>query len=593
MSKLNYIFASLSLLCLPALASAQYFQEGGIAYTVLSATERTVEVSPLNSGYRGSVNIPSTVTYGGVTYDVVALGSQAFSFCTLSSVAIPSSVTRIKYGCFWDCNGLATITLPASVLEIEELALAANNLTAIQVDEGNPNYRSVDGMLFSKDTATIISCPITKSGVLVLPPATRHIAPLAFVFCHIDGVALPDGLRSIGRSAFADNRQLNNVVIPASVVHIGGNPFAGCTALSSLSVAEGNAHYNMDGMMIYSADGDTLASAHKSADSVLLPATLRVVNGFGGNVDVRYVRVPEGVTTIGLEAFQSSSLAGIDMPSHLESIGDNAFYNCLQLTRVGMPTSLSAMGSSCFSMCQRLTSVAIPNGLRIIPELAFSSCSSLESITWGDAVEELGAYAFPGCAFTELRLPPTLRVVRLYAFAKFAGGANLRRVEFTAPLDTVEALVFVYHHINMLRFRNDTPPVAVPTTSYGEEYDFLSYANVDSIIIPCGSLGAWQEDNYWGQFADKFHEDCNGIESPAECRVDVFPNPATDRMTIQAPAGLRSAELLNALGQAVLFSAGHGDKAVLEVGGLARGMYMLRVRLGDGDGMATRKVLLR
>lgn len=592
MSKLNYIFVSLSLLCLPALASAQYFQAGGIAYTVLSATEHTVEVAPLNNGYRGSVNIPSVVTYGGVTYDVVALGKDAFYGSTVSSVAIPSSVTRIKNGCFWSSNGPATINLPASVLEIEELALTANNLSAIQVDEGNPNYRSIDGMLFSKDTTTIFSCPTTKSGVLTLPTITRHIAPSAFMLCsNIVGVALPEGLRSIGRSAFGDNRQLNNVVIPASVSHIGANPFAGCTALNSLSVAEGNANYYMDGMMIYSAGGDTLASAHKSADSVFLPATLRVVNGFGANRDVRYVRVPDGATTIGREAFQSSSLVGIDLPSNMETIGDNAFYYCTQLTRVGMPTSLGAMGNSCFCLCQRLTSVDIPNGMRIIPNSAFNSCSSLSRITWGNAVEEIGEFAFPGCAFSELRLPPTLRIVRTSAFAKYGGGANLRRVEFTAPLDTVEAFVFVYQHIEMMRFKNDTPPVAVATTDGGVDYDFLYWAEVDSMAIPCGSLGTWQADSYWGQFADKYHEDCSGIESAEECKLDVFPNPATDRITIQAPDGLRSAELLNALGQPVLFSAGDGDKAVLEVGGLARGLYMLRVKLMDG--MATRKVVLQ
>ena len=256
----HHIIKSLAILLaaafLPAVASAQNFMSGGIGYHVLSSEDHTVEVTGKESctPYSGNINIPATVTYNGETYDVVALGEEAFSQASLSGITIPSSVTQIKYGCFLFASGPSSITIPASVSVIEPMAFAAFNLNAINVDENNPNFMSMDKMLFSKDTTTLVECLMTKSGVVTLPQCTRHLAANAFAYCqNITGVTLPEGLESIGYWAFVDNQHLNNVVIPSSVTHIAPGPFVNCPALNNLSIAEGNTHYYMDGMMIYSA----------------------------------------------------------------------------------------------------------------------------------------------------------------------------------------------------------------------------------------------------------------------------------------------------------------------------------------------------
>ncbi|MBR1549165.1 MAG: leucine-rich repeat domain-containing protein [Bacteroidales bacterium] len=339
----------------------------------------------------------------------------------------------------------------------------------------------------------------------------------------------------------------------------------------------------MDGTMIYSAGGDTLISAHKSADSVFLPNTLRVVNGFGGNSNVRYVHVPDGVTTIGTEAFNGSSLVSIDLPSHLDFIDEYAFYYCQSLTRVGMPATLDTMGEGCFHSCDHLTSIDIPSGLRIIPEAAFFMCTSLSNITWGDAVEVIDTCAFGDCSFTELTLPQTLRVVKNTAFIGDYNG-RLNKVVFSAPVDTIEMDAFYSQSLSSLWLHNSQPPV---TTDDG----CLDGAVVDSIFIPCGSLNAWLADDYWGQFADKYHEDCNGIDDAATLKVYVYPNPASDRLTVNGVEGNGTAELVNTLGQPVLKRELVGGRGDIEVGTLARGAYFLRVHTNDG--VVTRKVILR
>jgi len=511
---IKIIIGGMLLLCLPGVASAQYFIADGLGYNILSAAEHTVEVTVNETctTYSGTFDIPSTVTYLGESYDVVALGEMAFYRAALSGLTIPSSVTEIRQGCFRDATGLATIHIPATVTHIDVWALAANGLASIEVDEGNPNYGAVDGILYSKDTATLVQCPRGKSGAIALPQATRHIAPCAFFDCkRVTGVALPDGLASIDYWAFMGAIRLNNIVIPATATYLGDNLFAGCTALTDLTLEAGNTHYYMDGTLIYTAGGDTLVSAHKSTDSVFLPGTVRVVSGFGFNTNVRYVRVPEGATTIGSNAFAYSSLRSIDLPSRMERIGAYAFDYCTALTRVGMPDSLDTMGRGCFELCSRLTTISIPDGLRTIPHEAFMYCTSLADIDWGCDVETIDSYAFGNCAITGLHLPPSLRIIRNGAFWR---GRKMDRVVFYAPVDTIEHGAFDDHPIGKLQFRNTLPPA---TTEEGSLYG----TTVDCIIVPCGSLDVWLADGYWSRFESKYVEDCDGIDDVADAAIRV------------------------------------------------------------------------
>lgn len=501
-----------AMFSLPSVGVAQTFGAGGIGYHVLSTEEHTVEVYQIRNGYHGSVNIPATVTYRGTTYDVVALGELAFYGSTLTSVTIPSSVTRIEDGCFWGSDGPASIDIPASVTEIGLRAFAANGMTTINVDEGNEDFCSVDGMLFSKDTTNIIECPSGKVGAVALPQKTHVVWPCAFWDCKmITAITLPEGVDSIYDWAFVNASSLESLTIPSTVTLMGYAPFAGCTSLDDITLAEGNSRYYLDGLMLYTMGGDTLLSCHKSGDSVMLPSTLRVVNGFLFNNDVRYVHVPEGVVEIGGNAFGLSSLRSIDLPSEMEVIGHGAFSECESLTHVGMPSRLAVMQNNAFGSTA-LTSIEIPDGLRVIPDGAFYSCGNLSQIVWGDAVEVIGNYAFSECALEELHLPSTLRMVADGSFYAYED-ETLKRVFFSAPVDTLGFGVFENQSLKVLRLMNTVPPVAtLPMYAGHPEYGFLYNTEVDSIIVPCGSMSAYLDDEYWGQYADKFYEDCDGID---------------------------------------------------------------------------------
>ena len=111
MKHLKHLFTALLLLCSTVVA-AYDFEVDGIYYNILSEVNNTVEVTPISGSdeYTGSVVIPKSVNYYGITYRVTSIGDGAFWYCTgLTSVVIGNSVTSIGSDAFSGCSGLKTV----------------------------------------------------------------------------------------------------------------------------------------------------------------------------------------------------------------------------------------------------------------------------------------------------------------------------------------------------------------------------------------------------------------------------------------------------------------------------------------------------
>ncbi|MCQ2313426.1 MAG: leucine-rich repeat domain-containing protein, partial [Paludibacteraceae bacterium] len=103
----------------------------GDIYYNLNTKEKTAEVTSETGDWRaksytGSVVIPETVTYNGITYSVTTIGERAFVLCDgLKSVTIPNSVTTIGDLAFGGCSGLTSATIGKSVTIIGNEAFAS------------------------------------------------------------------------------------------------------------------------------------------------------------------------------------------------------------------------------------------------------------------------------------------------------------------------------------------------------------------------------------------------------------------------------------------------------------------------------------
>lgn len=136
---------------------------------------------------------------------------------TGDSYAIPSSVTGISTWAFAGCQNLKTIGVPSTVARIGESAFVdCRALSAIDVDPGNASYKSVEGMLFSKDGATLIQYPAKKPGeAYAIPSSVTRIEVGAFAYCgNLTSVTIPNSITSIEGLTFAGASKRESVKIP-------------------------------------------------------------------------------------------------------------------------------------------------------------------------------------------------------------------------------------------------------------------------------------------------------------------------------------------------------------------------------------------
>lgn len=106
---------------------------------------------------------------------------------------------------------------------------------------------------------------------------------------------------------------------------------------------------------------------------------------------------------------RQSEIKSIIIPSHIKSIGRDAFSGCTSLTSVTIPDSVTSIGLGAFCECSSLTSIIIPDNVMSISDYAFYYCTGLTSVIIPDSVTSIGYDAFGSCGMlTQIKYTGTI-----------------------------------------------------------------------------------------------------------------------------------------------------------------------------------------
>ncbi len=348
---------------------------------------KSIEVAEENSEYQ---SIDGVLYSKGAKWLICCPAGKADGF------QLSAGTQRIENGAFAPCTNLKSIEIPKGVkANVEYLGFdCCENLTEIRIEAGHPDYKSEDGIVYSKDGSEILCCPAGKTDDIKFLRGVRTIGYDAFVGCKkISSLELPSTITEIGWDAFYGCSGLERISIPSTVTDLNGSSFSNCNNLKEITISEGNPNFvSVDGIL-YNKDKTVLICypGGKADEVKILPSVTEIgANAFYGSTRLKNLVLPTGVKVIGERAFEGcENLTNIQLPYGLEKIEISAFASCMGLTSLVFPESLKQMKETICHSCQNLTSIYIPSSIEELDVGIFSYYNrSLKDVYYAGSKEQ-------------------------------------------------------------------------------------------------------------------------------------------------------------------------------------------------------------
>ena len=352
-----------------------------------------------STNYRGDLVIQSSVSYSGHNYKVTAIWHKAFQNCEgVTSVTIPASIENIYDYAFAGCTGISSLNVPNSVKYVGTDAFknilninfygSAGGMYNQQAPWGAKCLNGyVDSIFVYSDASKTIlkGCSVLATGDITIPNTVTTIGESAFENCNgLTSIVLPDNVTTIGESAFLNCSSITSVTIPNSVTSIGDYAFSGCSSLKS-------------------------------------------------------IEIPKSVKSIGEYAFEGCrGMTSVTIPDSVFSMGDGAFFNCVSLTSV----TWNAIYCSDFTEAyyspfkdvnSKITSFIIGDNVEYIPAYLCYDMKNVPQIIISNCNATCGESAFYGCKSVLWSRLPSLSRVYETAALEYYPNAIMVKHEYDIP----------------------------------------------------------------------------------------------------------------------------------------------------------------
>ena len=356
--------------------------------------------------------------------ELAELGSRVFSNTNVQTLTLPRSLVTINRDAFADMSKLTSVHLGPKVAADQLVGSFANTpeLTRIQVDAGNPNYESLDGVLYTRDHTHLIAYPAAKNagGAYTVASGTTDINDLAFLGAHVESVTFPDTLRRVGDQSF-EGAALTTLTLPDGFETMGASAFWQMPALVSVDLG-----------------GATGVSTNAFRyDAALSEVTFRpdlgrltsIGEGAFVGISATTITIPDTVSTIAEEAFSKNpALASFHVGASLNSLGDYALGENDNLATLSVsPANASFVvddgalyhnDSSVrtlvrYTPASSASEATVAAGTTAVGAGAFENATSLRRVVLPEGLTAIGDEAFDGCAnLVDMVIPASVEVAR-------------------------------------------------------------------------------------------------------------------------------------------------------------------------------------
>lgn len=158
----------------------------------------------------------------------VVINNGAFQSCSsLTQILNGDKIREFRENCFSNCNSLGSIEIPITTTYISPTAFNALYLSSITVNEFNPIYCDIDGVLYNKKKDTLVRYPAYKEGTSYnILDGVKNILPSAFAYAwRLNEINIEGDVENIGEKAFYNCLNVTDIVLGDNIKSIGKEAF--------------------------------------------------------------------------------------------------------------------------------------------------------------------------------------------------------------------------------------------------------------------------------------------------------------------------------------------------------------------------------
>ena len=215
---------------------------------------------------------------------------------------------------------------------------------------------------------------------------------------------------------------------------------------------------------------------------------------------IKFIHLPEGLTSISDYAFTGSQLTSITLPESITSIGKQAFAGCTELKSVNIistgliiPDAVTTIGDGAFAGCKTLFRLELGKSVETIGANAFYGCEGFINVSFSESLTTIGDYAFAACTgLSTIEIPESVTYLGSYVFAACTG---LTSANLPSSLKSIGASPY-YNCSNLLTpIHSKTVFAYLPSSFEGKysipdgithiaAYAFADCAKMTDVVIP-------------------------------------------------------------------------------------------------------------